>query len=291
MKCYQFFVALLLLAGTRSVNAQTPIPFTLLESGHILIEAAFNGVAGNFIFDTGGGHNLLFDSFARKLGRSETPNFFTAHRATGEALTVPIYYIDSLTIGELVVRNQVYSTFDLNVSGIDGIISLQPFEHTPVTIDFENQIISFEEPKAEEKQHYIDIQIADYAGKALDIFTNVRLNDQVTIQVLLDSGAGNSSFWFNARLMDILKLEKSGFEMTTKTSEFDPEQSNVFYRGAVRSVQTENGYPRKENLNAMFVEGMIYEGKTGIDWLGSRITISIPEKRIYLFDQKNANSR
>lgn len=289
MRYYLLLPALLLLLGSADIKAQPAraIPFTLLESGHIIVQAAFNGVKGNFIFDTGGGHNLLFDNFAAKLDRAETVNFFTAHRATGEALTVPIYYADTMTIGDLTLHNQLYSTFDMSLEGIDGLISLQSFEHTPVTIDFEHQVISFDKPAEAEKKHYIDIQIADYAGKALDIFTNVRLNDRVVVQVLLDSGAGNNSFWFNARLMDILDLDKSAFERTTKQSEFDPAKSNVFYRGKLPAMQTENGYGKSENLTALFVEGMIYEGKTGIDWLGKKIIISIPEKRIYLLgDEK-----
>lgn len=289
MRHHLLLSALLLLLGGAGIKAQPThaIPFTLLESGHIIVQATFNGVKGNFIFDTGGGHNLLFDNFAKKLDRAETANFFTAHRATGEALTVPIYHIDTLSIGGLTFQNQLYSTFDLSLEGIDGLISLQPFEHTPVTIDFENQVISFDELTEAEKRHYIDIQIADYAGKALDIFTNVRLNNQVTVQVLLDSGAGNNSFWFNARLMDTLNLDESTFATSTKLSEFDPAKSNVFYRGELLALQTENGYRKHENLKAVFVEGMIYEGKTGIDWLGKKITISIPDKRIYLLDTEN----
>lgn len=285
MDRFRLLLALVFLFSGRMAIAQSlqPIPFTLLESGHIIIQARFNGVTGNFIFDTGGGHNLLFDSFAEKLEKQhETHHFFTAHRATGEAVTVPIYYIDSLIIGDLVLTNQVYSTFDMNIEGIDGILSLQPFEHTPVSIDFENRVLSFEKLTEAQQQHFIDIQLADYAGKALDIFTNVRLNDTLTIQVLLDSGAGSGSFWFSDRLMDKLNLDKNTFEKTERRSEFDANRVDRFYRGQVEALATENGEARITNFSVQFVDGLIYEGKTGIDWLGKKITISIPDKRIYL---------
>lgn len=285
MERFRLLITLVLLLSGRMVAAQSlqPIPFTLLESGHIIMQATFNGVAGNFIFDTGGGHNLLFDSFAKKLGKEhKTHHFFTAHRATGEALTVPIYYVDSLTIGDLRLTNQVYSTFDMEIEGIDGILSLQPFAHTPITIDFENQLLSFDTLTETQKQYFIDIQLADYAGKALDIFTNVRLNNTLTIQVLLDSGAGSGSFWFSDRLMDTLKLDKNTFEEIERRSEFDANRIDRFYRGQVRILATENGETHIAKFNAQFVEGLIYEGKTGIDWLGKKITISIPDKRIYL---------
>ncbi|WP_353183686.1 retropepsin-like aspartic protease [Parapedobacter lycopersici] len=281
----RLLITLMLLLTGRTVSAQSlqPIPFTLLESGHIIMRATFDGVTGNFIFDTGGGHNLLFDRFAEQLGKShKTHHFFTAHRATGEALTVPVYEIDSLRIGNLVLTSQVYSTFDMDIEGIDGILSLQPFEHTPVTIDFENRTLSFDPLTEAQKQAFIDIQVADYAGKALDIFTNVRVNDTLTIQVLLDSGAGNGSFWFSTRLMDALKLNKNTFEETERQSEFDAGRIDRFYRGPLQALATEGGQVRLQNFSALFVDGLIYEGKTGIDWLGKQITISIPDRRIYL---------
>jgi len=285
----RLLITLMLLLSGRMVSAQSlqPIPFALLESGHIIMQATFNGVTGNFIFDTGGGHNLLFNRFAEKLGKShETHHFFTGHRATGEAVTVPIYEIDSLIIGDLVLTSQVYSTFDMDIEGIDGILSLQPFEHTPVTIDFENRMLSFDPLTEAQKRDFIDIQVADYAGKALDIFTNVRVNDTLTIQVLLDSGAGNGSFWFSTRLMDALKLDKNTFEETERQSEFDANRIDRFYRGQVHALATEDGQVRLADFSALFVDGLIYEGKTGIDWLGKQITISIPDRRIYLLTIK-----
>ncbi|MCS3869447.1 hypothetical protein J3D55_002363 [Chryseobacterium ginsenosidimutans] len=57
----------------------------------------------------------------------------------------------------------------------------------------------------------IDIQIADYAGKAIDIFTYVELNNHLKIQTLLDSGAGKNSFWFSSKLMETFEIEQSRF--------------------------------------------------------------------------------
>ncbi|SDG92963.1 retropepsin-like aspartic protease [Chitinophaga filiformis] len=262
--------------------AQHSIPFTLLGSGHILIKAKVDGVEGNFIFDTGAGLNLLFDKFAKKLKSRESYHFFTGHRATGEPLDIPIFHSDDLQIGEVALKNQIYSTFDLDIPGIDGLISLLPFQHTPVTIDYDKKEITIGQLSAADKKKYIDIAVADYAGNSIDIFTNVKVNDKITLQVSLDAGAGQKSFWLSDRFMKTLGLDKSAFKMIEKKSEFDSTKVNRIYTGNISGIATENNLAGVENPPVFFVEGLIYEGKTSIEWLGRKIAISLPDKRIYI---------
>ena len=74
------------------------IPFETNESGHIIIKAKINGVEGKFIFDTGAGLNAVFTQFSHKLENKKTNNFFVAHRATGEELSVDLYNANSMEI-------------------------------------------------------------------------------------------------------------------------------------------------------------------------------------------------
>ena len=46
------FLALLLLNKVTFGQTHQPIPFQLMESGHILVKAKVEGVEGIFIFDT-----------------------------------------------------------------------------------------------------------------------------------------------------------------------------------------------------------------------------------------------
>lgn len=278
------FLAAVLAVQAQAQNTENAIPFTLLESGHILIKARVDGVEGNFIFDTGAGHNLLFENFAEKLGPKETYNFFVAHRATGESITVPIYTSKELRIGNHTFENQIYSTFAMDIEGIDGLISLQAFAETPFTIYFKNKVITTGELSDADKKKFIDIQIADYAGKALDIFTNITLNDTITVQALLDAGAGKNSFWIHSKFMETLGLDTAEFTLTEKRSEFDAAKINRFYKGSLGSIKTENGTSEVEFPETTFVEGMIYEAKTGIMWLGEKIAISLPDKKIYIIE-------
>lgn len=280
---YRTLISLIfVLSGPAHAAAQTRIPFALTGSGHILIKATVEGVEGNFIFDTGGGHNLFFESFAAKLPPKKTYHFYVAHRATGEAVTVPVYRSGPVRVGDARFYNDIYSTYDLKAEGIDGILALQMFRETAVTIDYGDKTLTLGPVDGSLKENYIDIQLADDRGMALDIFTYVTLNDTLTIQVMLDSGAGSGSFWFSDRFIDELGLDKDALKLTGKKSEFAPGETSRVYRGSLASVATANGLASVEDPAVRFVEGLIYEGKTGLDWLGEKIAISIPEKRIYI---------
>lgn len=279
---------IILLIGTLFMgvhcNAQNTIPFVLSEEGHIMIKAKVDQVEGTFIFDTAAGLNLYFGEFAEKLQKKESHHFFVGHRSTGEALKLPIYHSRVLSIGGKTFKDQIYSTFDINPEGIDGIISLQAFEQLPVIIDYSKKELSFRPLNENEKKNFIEIQIADYAGKALDIFTNVKINDTVTIQVLLDSGAGANSFWINGSFAKLLSVDLTGFTHTEKKSPFDADKMNNIYKGRISTISSEKNAAHVENPQVTFVEGLIYEGKTSIEWLGKKIAISIPDHRIYILE-------
>lgn len=264
------------------VNAQNSVPFTLNEYGHIMIKVKVDNVEGNFLFDTGAGLNVYFDKFAKKLAPKESYNFFVGHRATGEALDCPIYQSESLDIGKQHFEKPQYSTFDVDFPNIDGLISLQMFKDIPVTIDYEKKELIFGKLKNEDKKNFIDVQFADQAGKAIDMFTYVKINNKIKIQISLDSGSGRNAFSLSSRLMDVLSLNKADFKVTEAKSEFNNTKSNKVYTGSITKIATENGLAKVENPKTRFVDGLIYEGITSIEWLGKKIAISIPDKKIYI---------
>lgn len=266
----------LLVIFSSKLNAQ--LPFEMNESGHIIIKAKINNVEGNFIFDTGAGLNAIFKKFSTKIANEKTNNFFVGHRATGEELSLDLYNATDFEINSRKFDHQQYAIIDIEFGNIDGIISLQPFRGTAVTIDYVNKQLLFDKPTENEKS--IDIQIADYAGKAIDIFTYVQLNDSLQVQILLDSGAGKNSFWFSSKLFDPLKLNKTAFKTVPVKSDFKKE--NNFYIGTLARLETTNNLTRAENLNVAFVDGLIYEGKTSIDWLGKILTIDLARKKIFI---------
>jgi hypothetical protein len=268
-----FFMLLFFYA---EMNAQ--IPFEVNKNGHIIIKAKINGVEGNFIFDTGAGLNVVFEKFSRKLINQKTNNFFVGHRATGEELNVDLYNATSIKINNREFDNQQYTIVDLEAGDIDGLISLQPFRKTTITIDYINRTILFDKSTKNEKS--IDIQLADYAGNAIDIFTDVQLNDTLKIQTLLDSGAGKNSFWFSSKFFGPLALNKADFKAVPITSDF--KKQNNYYTGKLAKLNTVNKLRKLEGLDVAFVDGLIYEAKTSIDWLGKVLTMDIARKKIFI---------
>lgn len=266
------------------LRAEENIPFSLTANGHILIKASIDGVEGNFIFDTGAGLNMFFNTFAKKLKSKETNHFFVGHRATGEPLRMPLYRSKSLSIGSFTTEDQWYTTFDMAMDSIDGILSLQAFQHTPVTIDYNKQVLSFDKLGKKEKKKFIALEMADYAGKALDIFTNVRINDKITIQILLDSGAGAQSYWIDESFLEKLSVDKTTLDSVEKKSEFNANKITKTYRGRLTEITTESKAAKVENPTVNFIQGLIYEGKMSIAWLGKKINISIPEKKLYIIE-------
>ena len=138
MKKVLWFLPILISVQLYSQKA----PIQILPSGHIVVKANIDGKEGNFIFDTGGGINLFFDSFAKDLKQKSTYNFLTAYRATGERIDAPLFENNEVAFAGKKFTKVPYSTFDMKLGGIDGLISLQMFAETDFIIDFEKKEIS-----------------------------------------------------------------------------------------------------------------------------------------------------
>ncbi|WP_312555204.1 aspartyl protease family protein [Empedobacter brevis] len=258
------------------------IPLQLLPSGHIITKATIDGKEGNFIFDTGGGINLFFENFAKDLKQKESYNFLTAYRATGERIDAPLFKNEEVNFAEKSFRKVPYSTYNMTIEGIDGLISLQMFGETDFIIDFNKKEIELTDFSKNEKLKSFDIQLTTYADKATDIFTYITLNDNYTIQVLLDSGAGSNSFWISDKFIKTLQIDKTTLEISEKKSEFDENIVTKFYKGTISSIA--NQFVTLKDPKVTFVEGLIYEGKTSINWFGNKIGISLKNKKMYILD-------
>ena len=274
-------IILILLLISLKTFSQT-IPFQLTADGHILVKATVEGKEGNFIFDTGGGINLFFTDFTENLQTKSSYNFFTAFRATGERIHAPLFYSKNLYFGNKLFHNIPYSTFDMKVPGISGLISLQMFQETDIIIDYKNKVIILTNIDSVENKKSFDIQLSSFADNALDIFTYVLLDNKYKIKVLLDSGAGNDSFWLSDKFIDLLAIDTNKFNVVEKKSEFNDKAVTKIYKGSILSISNEFSKVDKPYVN--FVEGLIYEGKTSINWLGEKIGISLKNKKIYVLD-------
>ncbi|MFZ4927959.1 hypothetical protein [Chryseobacterium sp. Mn2064] len=264
-----------------SVVLAQKTPLTIIPSGHLIVEAEIEGKKGNFILDTGGGINLFLGSFPKNLSQKESYNFLTAYRATGEKMTIPLFKSKEIVFNGKKFKDIWYSTHEMEIKGIDGLISLPMLYDTEFIIDYTTKELIFPKEKLNGKK-VMDIQLSTNTDQSLDITTYVLLNNQYKINVLLDSGAGNNSFWLSDRLMTILGSKKEDLQVMKKKSEFNPEVTNTFYTGEIGSIATP--FATVEKPKVSFVEGLIYEGKTSINWLGKRLGFNLKEKKIYILD-------
>ncbi|RZK66128.1 MAG: hypothetical protein EOO95_06650 [Pedobacter sp.] len=105
----------------------------ILPSGHLIAKATIHGKEGSFIFDTGGGINLFFNSFAKDLQQKSSYNFLTAHRATGEKVEVPLFESEEISFAGKKFNKIPYATFDMKLTGIHPLKSqsLRPIMKEP----------------------------------------------------------------------------------------------------------------------------------------------------------------
>ncbi|MCG2431861.1 aspartyl protease family protein [Aequorivita xiaoshiensis] len=286
----KLFAALFILFTTLNyaqvkTDKKIEIPFTQTSNGHIIISASINGIQGSFIFDTGAGINLLTKKFADKVTDLEkTHHFYTGHRATGEEIQSDLWNSKNLKIGDFKINKEIFAVYDIDFP-LDGLISLTPFKDKPITIDFENKILSIETERSmnqsmADKDFEMPIQINNDRDIRIGIATTIKLNDTLTLNVSLDSGAGFNVFRFSSRFMENLGVDKESIESEYKQSMFKPENGNQYYYTTLSKMTDINNNVSVRDFKVTFIDGLIYEGILGINWIGKKITIDIPNKRL-----------
>lgn len=267
------------------ISEQISIPFILSPNGHIIFEAKVNGIEGKFVFDTGAGINLLTRNFADKIKDLEkTHHFHTGHRATGEEIQSDIWNSKTLEIGQFKIEKEIFTVEDFDFP-LDGLISLTPFIDVPVTIDFESKVLSIESGNSMKKLiveegFEIPVQISFDRGITIGIATKIQLNNKLPLNVNLDSGAGFGVYRFSSRYMEKLGIDSTKIESEYRPSYFRPKEGNTYYFTNLSELSDANKNVSIKNFKATFIDGLIYEGIMGINWIGEVITIDIPNKRL-----------
>lgn len=177
---------LLSLLFSVSLQAQQRIPLEVLPSGHIVVKATVNGVEGRFIFDTGGGINLLTQKFAQRVkGLQKQDGRLTAFRAIGDRLDLELYTAKSITVGTFVANSTTLTVYEGELGGLDGLLTLTAFQRQPFTLDLRNKQLVLETPtslaKRRKSGNAIPLQVGSAHGQTLDISAYFRVNDKLTL--------------------------------------------------------------------------------------------------------------
>ncbi len=282
-----FSLIFILLIATAS-HAQPFVPFELTSQGHIMVKAKINGVEGNFIFDTGAGLTLITKSFSDKIGKlHKQDGSYTAFRATGEKLTVDLYDAQTVVLGSFVEHNPVLTIFDVNLGPIDGLISLMTFKEQPFTIDYTNTKIVFETDRSistiRKSGHQIPLQLEQSRDKALTIFANFIVNDKLTLQFSIDSGAGNSVYRINSRYSSALGIDTANATKKAIASEFNPSVKSIIYQANVKSIAAKaSSAVQCRDIKASFIDGLIYDGILSLNWIGQQVTFDLKRREMFV---------
>ncbi len=264
------------------------VPIEVGRHGHIYIEVKVDNVEGRFILDTGAGINVISSKFASKIhGLKEEDGYFTGFRATGEAMRLNLYKVDDIKIGNLIVRGPTVTVLNADLGDFDGLISVTSFRTRPFTIDFADKKLLLETGSSLEEREKagkaVPIRLDDDRGISLDMFTDVRVNDRLTLLVSLDSGAGFNVYRFNSGFMTDLGLDTATAGKYIKKSSMNTGTKNTFYVDDLKSIALYSVPSiHTGKVKASFLSSLIYDGITGINWLGKRITIDIPDRKIIL---------
>jgi hypothetical protein len=271
---------------TRLSYAQSTIPFDVTPQGHILVKAKVNGVEGNFIFDTGAGLTLITKTFSEKIGKlHKQDGTYTGFRATGEKLTAELYDGQTVALGDFTEHDPVITIFDVNLGTIDGLISLMSFKKQPLTIDYINKKLVFETEKSlsaiRKTGNHIPLQLEESREKALTIFAYFMVNDKLTLQLSMDSGAGSNSYRFNSKYIAALGVDTVNANKIVIPSEFDPKIKTVIYQSTVKSIAAKaSPVVDCKDVKASFIDGLIYDGIISINWLGKQITFDLQKREM-----------
>jgi hypothetical protein len=134
-------------------QASVEVPFKVYN-GHIYLQVRINGKGPLLMLFDSGGANILENRVARELGLKAEGAL--AGSGVGESKQdVGLTKVDTLEIGGIVVKSQVFSTLDLGdfarrVEGLDnvsGLVGYELFKRFPVMIDYQRSRAIFYDPQ------------------------------------------------------------------------------------------------------------------------------------------------
>lgn len=179
-------------------SAPPPPQVPLQNLGHMQsVAVKVNGSTDAQLFiDTGSGVNIITTALCKKIG-CKTSGSYTGQRMSGQSLKVPMSVIPAIGFADQVKYNVKAGVIDLeNAPGtfghIDGFLSLNFFEHTPVTIDYQKNILILETPdsiKKRRKSGKIIPLIIDRDHENFGAFILMTLPDGSTAKLEVDTGS------------------------------------------------------------------------------------------------------
>ena len=200
-------------------------------------------------------------------------------------MTADLYDAQTLALGDFVEQNPVVTIFDINLGPIDGLISLMSFKDQPFTIDYTDKKVIFETKKSMlsigKSGHHIPLQLAESRDKALTVFTYFVVNDKLTLQFSIDSGAGNNIYRINSKYTSALGIDTTKAGKVVIPSEFNPNIKSIIYQANIKSITAKaSSAVQCRDVKASFIDGLIYDGILSLNWIGNKITFDLKKREM-----------
>ena len=106
------------------------------------------------------------------------------------------------------------------------------------------------------------------------------------LQFLIDSGAGTNVFLINSTFIKDFKIDlndSTKVEKIRHTSEFNPNIFTTFFRTTIPAITANCNPTIKFNYpKVIFIDNLIYDGTTSLNWIGNCITIDLSKRTIFV---------
>jgi predicted aspartyl protease len=262
------------------------VPFQYL-SHFLTVPVCVGDTETRFIFDTGIGVNLVSASLARAVGCTPSGQAFTGRRMSGQEVTMPMGFLDSVRLGDSHSRDVPAAILDMSemagLDGIGGFLSLQYFRSAPVTVDYPARVLVMEDEPSLARRAESGIPVSvrvKHDGPSTDVHLALRLPGGREITAEVDAGSDQLI------LSEALAAE-AGADLASQTvrkAEGRDETGHAFtrYFTCLRGDLSLAAAPRirQANPDVMFQE-IIYDGLLGDRFLRNFIvTYDLPRSRM-----------
>lgn len=245
------------------------ISFKYTEGSFIVVPMMINGsISQDFVFDTGIGVNLISKSLCEQLACS-VQGKHTGKRMSGQEITVPMTSVASLSLAERELKNAPMGIFDMETlmpgAKIGGFLSLGFFKNLPFTIDYERQVIVFENQeslaKIRSEGTVVPIRL-DREDHALGIFVPLILPNGQQVSVEVDTGS--QALILHERYMKALGISQTDPKVKRKDDKDETGHGySRFFTTLTGSVHLPQAPEMKvDSLKVMF-QKIIYDGLVG----------------------------
>jgi len=117
--------------------------------------------------------------------------------------------------------------------------------------------------------------------KTLVVFVYVVVNNKLTLQFSIDSGAGANIYRVNCKYISALGVDTANAVKTYHPSEFNPQLKTAIYSANLKLLAVK-GFPaiNVQNVKTQYIDGLIYDGIMWLSWIGKQVTFDLPHSQM-----------